>query len=131
VRLLASLDSPYIIRYYEAFFDETIESLCMVMELAEEGDLRKKIDLTKSQKKMTPEIEIWKVMIHLLHGLRMLHDNRILHRDLKCENIMVSQSDYKIGDMNVSIINKRGLVDTQTGTPYYSSPEVWKDEPYN
>ena len=33
--------------------------------------------------------------------------------------------------MNVSKINKYGLVETQTGTPYYASPEVWKDEPYN
>lgn len=44
---------------------------------------------------------------------------------------MVSQQMYKIGDMNVSKINKFGLVETQTGTPYYASPEVWKDEPYN
>ena len=44
---------------------------------------------------------------------------------------MVSQNIYKIADMNVSIVNKRGLVDTQTGTPYYASPEVWKDQPYN
>lgn len=61
----------------------------------------------------------------------MLHDNSILHRDLKCENILVSGGYYKIGDMNVSKINKEGLVCTQTGTPYYASPEVWQDRPYN
>lgn len=38
---------------------------------------------------------------------------------------------YKIGDMNVSKLNKNGMVFTQTGTPYYASPEVWKDEPYD
>jgi len=70
-------------------------------------------------------------MIHLAHGLKLLHDNKILHRDLKCENIFISHSNYKIGDMNVSKINKEGFVDTQTGTPYYASPEVWKDKPYN
>ena len=60
------------------------------MEYAEEGDLRKKIENTKKHKKITPEIEIWKVLIHLLHGLKMLHQSKILHRDLKCENIMIS-----------------------------------------
>ena len=40
---------------------------------------------------------------------------------------MIRDDTYKIGDMNVSKINKNGLVDTQTGTPYYASPEVWKD----
>ena len=33
--------------------------------------------------------------------------------------------------MNVSKITERGLEHTQTGTPYYASPEVWKDEPYD
>lgn len=32
--------------------------------------------------------------------------------------------------MNVSKISEKGLCQTQTGTPYYASPEVWKDEPY-
>lgn len=33
--------------------------------------------------------------------------------------------------MNVSKIAKNGLLYTQTGTPYYASPEVWKDKPYD
>ena len=38
----------------------------------------------------------------------------------------------KLGDMNVSkIANYKGLNYTQTGTPYYASPEVWRDEPYD
>ena len=37
----------------------------------------------------------------------------------------------KLGDLNVSKIAARGLGCTQTGTPYYASPEVWKDNPYN
>lgn len=37
----------------------------------------------------------------------------------------------KIGDMNVSKVIKNNLCVTQTGTPYYASPEVWKDVPYN
>ena len=37
----------------------------------------------------------------------------------------------KLGDMNVSKIAKNGLLYTRTGTPYYASPEVWKDKPYD
>ena len=37
----------------------------------------------------------------------------------------------KLGDLNVSKIAKKGLSYTQTGTPYYASPEVWKDKPYD
>jgi NIMA (never in mitosis gene a)-related kinase len=37
----------------------------------------------------------------------------------------------KLGDLNVSKLAKKGLLYTQTGTPYYASPEVWKDQPYD
>lgn len=38
---------------------------------------------------------------------------------------------YKLGDLNVSKVLKKGLAHTQTGTPYYCSPEVWQDLPYD
>jgi len=37
----------------------------------------------------------------------------------------------KLGDLNVSKIAKSEIMQTQTGTPYYASPEVWQDKPYN
>ncbi len=37
----------------------------------------------------------------------------------------------KLGDLNVSKVAKKGLGYTQTGTPYYASPEVWRDKPYD
>jgi NIMA (never in mitosis gene a)-related kinase len=37
----------------------------------------------------------------------------------------------KLGDLNVSKIAKMGVLQTQTGTPYYASPEVWQDKPYD
>lgn len=64
-------------------------------------------------------------------GLKSLHDKKILHRDLKCANIFVTGDGiYKLGDLNVSKVLKKDLAQTQTGTPYYASPEVWKDKPY-
>ena len=39
--------------------------------------------------------------------------------------------DLKLGDMNVSKIIKNHFAYTQTGTPYYASPEVWRENPYN
>ena len=37
----------------------------------------------------------------------------------------------KLGDLNVSKVAKSGILQTQTGTPYYASPEVWQDKPYD
>ena len=58
---------------------------------------------------------------------------KVLHRDIKTANVFLCESGTvaKLGDMNVSKVAKRGMLYTQTGTPYYASPEVWKDMPYD
>lgn len=63
----------------------------------------------------------------------MLHDLNVVHRDLKGANILLNQSKTiaKVADMNVSKVAKNKYLYTQTGTPYYASPEVWRDEPYD
>ena len=56
----------------------------------------------------------------------------MLHRDMKSANIFINDGIYKIGDLNVSkVVADQKLVKTKTGTPYYASPEVWRDQPYN
>jgi NIMA (never in mitosis gene a)-related kinase len=57
---------------------------------------------------------------------------KIIHRDIKCANIFLTKEGVlKLGDLNVSKVAKRGFLSTQTGTPYYASPEIWKDKPYD
>ncbi|CDW81470.1 protein kinase domain containing protein [Stylonychia lemnae] len=114
VRILASIKQKNVISYKEAFWDNEAQSLCIVMEYCDNGDLFQKI--CEHQKKGTEflENEIWKVFIQSA--------NVFLYKDWTA----------KLGDMNVSkISNYKGLNYTQTGTPYYASPEVWKDEPYD
>jgi NIMA (never in mitosis gene a)-related kinase len=68
----------------------------------------------------------------MLKGLRALHDQRILHRDIKSSNVFLTKNgEAKLGDLNVSKIAKGGMLHTQTGTPFYASPEVWDDKPYD
>jgi NIMA (never in mitosis gene a)-related kinase len=79
------------------------------------------------------ETDIWCIFIQIVRGLRAMHDLNIMHRDLKSANVFLNKDfTIKLGDMNVSkVVNSRNLNYTQTGTPYYASPEVWKDEPYD
>ena len=132
VRILASVKSNYVISYKEAFFDEKDSTLGIVMEYADNGDLYKKILEYKNKKIYFEEIEIWKIFIQLVKGLKALHDLQILHRDLKSANVFLFKDGHaKLGDLNVSKVARRGLGYTQTGTPYYASPEIWKDLPYD
>ena len=71
-------------------------------------------------------------LIYNTIGLKTLHDMKILHRDLKCANVFLTkEGKYLLGDLNVSKVAKKGLVRTQTGTPYYCAPEIWSDNPYD
>ena len=132
IRILASINSKNIISYKEAFFDENDSSLDIVMEYADEGDLFQLITEHKKTKKHFTEEEIWNALIQLLNGLKSLHELNILHRDLKSANVFLFKGGIvKLGDLNVSKVTRKGMGYTQTGTPYYASPEVWKDKPYD
>lgn len=132
IRILASISNPNVITFKEAFIDEASNYLCLITEFADGGDLLQKISLIKKRKTHFPEPEIWQIFIQTLNGLKALHDLSILHRDIKSANVYLFQNGtIKIGDMNVSKVAKLGLLYTQTGTPYYASPEVWKDCPYD
>jgi len=75
---------------------------------------------------------IWKVAYEVLEGLNKLHESSIIHRDVKPANVFFQNGCAQIGDLNVAKYLKDGLfTKTQTGTPYYASPEVWNEEPYD
>ena len=133
VRILASINHPNVIGYKEAFWDEKGSSLNIVMEYADDGDLESKIQKMRKEGGMFNESLIWSYSIQMIEGLKALHDKKIMHRDIKSANIFLVKDKHqcKIGDMNVSKVIKEKVLRTQTGTPYYASPEVWKDEPYS
>jgi NIMA (never in mitosis gene a)-related kinase len=131
IRLMASFNSPFIIRFYEAFCD--CKRLCVVTEYCRLGDLAHLIDRKKKKHKQFREEVIWRFLLELLQGLRVLHSCGVVHRDLKSANILLSAPDLlKIGDLGIStVLTKRELARTQIGTPLYIAPEVWKRRPYN
>lgn len=73
-----------------------------------------------------------KIGIDLCKALEVLNKQRIIHRDIKLENIFVSENgDFKLGDFGTArIIEKTVDNRTKTGTYMYMAPEVLKSEPY-
>jgi NIMA (never in mitosis gene a)-related kinase len=122
VRILASIKHPNIISYKEAFIDKGSESLAIVMELVNMGDLYGQIMKSlKKQGSTIPQADqeyeglkeefIWRVFIQVVKGLKSMHDLNIMHRDLKSANVFLNSDDsVKLGDMNVSkVASKEGL----------------------
>lgn len=102
-------------------------------DFSEGGDM---MELVKTHTRISTPIResmIWIYLYQIAKGLHHLHSMNIVHRDIKAANILLNKDKTValIGDLNVSKIAKERFLRTQTGTPYYASPEVWRDEPYD
>ena len=131
VSILRKVSHPNIIKYYSSFLEN--ESLCIIMEYAELGDLYTLIKHYKRHQKYFEEIILWRIALEVLNGLEYLHTNNIIHRDIKCLNLFLSKDHHvKIGDLGVSTITSLGGMHcTRVGTPLYLSPELVKQVPYD
>ena len=131
VSILRKVSHPNIIKYYASFLEN--ESLCIIMEYAELGDLYTLIKHYKRHQKFFDEILLWRIAYEILTGLEYLHSNNIIHRDIKCLNLFLSKDHHvKIGDLGVSTISALGGMHcTRVGTPLYLSPELVKQIPYD
>ncbi|KAL0234800.1 hypothetical protein PCE1_001836 [Barthelona sp. PCE] len=133
VRLLASVCSPFIIRYKHAFI-EGAHKLHIVTDYARCGDLQHRIKKLKSRRQFFSEDTVWSYFIQIAMGLQALHNENILHRDIKAANIfLASDHQVKIGDLGVAKLLKSRdqFAETSIGTPYYLSPEIYRNNPYN
>lgn len=127
VTILSSLNNPYIVKYYESFVENN--TLHIIMEYCEKGDLSQVL-----KRQPLNEAKVWKFFIQLCIGLEYLHNRQILHRDIKALNIFLTADDsVRIGDMGVAKImnNSAAFAQTQVGSPYYLSPELCEEKPYN
>jgi len=132
VRFLASIRQKNIVGFLEAFTENNEQDLCIVMEYCGCGDLAQKVERYKRRKTYIDEDVIWRYLIQSLKALSYLHERGICHRDIKTANSFLAEDgSIKMGDMNVSKKLKQGQLKTQIGTPYYMSPEIWNNRPYD
>ena len=129
--ILKSINSKYVVKYYDSFEEEN--NLNIVMEYCESGDLNDFIENQKKTKHLLQENIIWKFFIKITLGLADIHKLKILHRDLKSLNIFLKEgNDVRVGDLGVAkVLNQTFFAKTFIGTPYYLSPEICEDKPYN
>ncbi|XP_019731365.1 serine/threonine-protein kinase Nek5 isoform X3 [Hippocampus comes] len=131
VALLSNMEHPNIVTFIRSFHEKG--SLCIVMEYCDGGDLMMKINMQRGVFFTEPQVLAWFVQICL--GLKHIHDKKILHRDIKSQNIFLSERGVKVklGDFGIArmLTHTLELARTCVGTPHYLSPEICESRPYN
>lgn len=131
-QLLASLKHPYIVQYRESFVDD--KWLCILMDYCEGGDLSARIEQKKKTFQRFAEEQILRWFTQAILALKYVHERHVLHRDLKSSNFFITkEGNLKVGDFGIAkVLNCTvACARTQIGTPYYLSPEVCQEKPYN
>nr|XP_060487255.1 serine/threonine-protein kinase Nek4 isoform X5 [Panthera onca] len=130
-QLLSQLKHPNIVTYKESW-EGGDGLLYIVMGFCEGGDLYRKL---KEQKgRLLPESQVVEWFVQIAMALQYLHEKHILHRDLKTQNVFLTRTNIiKVGDLGIARVleNHCDMASTLIGTPYYMSPELFSNKPYN
>jgi serine/threonine protein kinase len=119
--VLRRIQHPRVVKILEVF--EAERHMLIVMEHMAGGDLSQFV----KAKGHLSEAEARQVLSQIVEGVAVVHRNRILHRDLKLDNILLDakHSKVKLCDFGICRVVKRGQVITDiSGTPAYVAPEV-------
>eukprot|EP00026_Physarum_polycephalum_P000940 Phypoly_transcript_00941.p1 GENE.Phypoly_transcript_00941~~Phypoly_transcript_00941.p1 ORF type:complete len:920 (+),score=130.35 Phypoly_transcript_00941:137-2896(+) len=127
INILRKLNHENIILMLDSF--ETKTEFCVVMEYAQ-GEL---FEILEDDRKL-PEKEVQKIAKHLVNALHYLHSNRIIHRDMKPQNILIGANGViKLCDFGFAraMSCNTMMLTSIKGTPLYMAPELVQELPYN
>ena len=102
VIILRRLNNPNVCKCYNIFRDQNY--LYFIMEFMNNGDLKSFYAANKLLKNQVPEEKLWDIFYKCLNGLVYIHQQGLIHRDIKLENLFLDDElNIKIGDFNVSV----------------------------
>eukprot|EP00927_Polykrikos_kofoidii_P060807 TRINITY_DN55717_c0_g1_i1.p1 TRINITY_DN55717_c0_g1~~TRINITY_DN55717_c0_g1_i1.p1 ORF type:complete len:1039 (+),score=185.50 TRINITY_DN55717_c0_g1_i1:27-3119(+) len=130
-KVLGALSHPNVIALHESFVE--CGRLHIVMEFAAGGDLGAIIRGKASRGEHFDQQETLRVLAQCCSALEHVHRMKILHRDLKAQNIFLTEDGVaKLGDFGIAkvLTHTAAMAKTSIGTPSYLSPEACDNVPY-
>lgn len=121
--ILLLLNHPNIIKTYGLFYENN--NYYLVFEYCE-------IDLFDYlENNVINEKECSAISYQILLGIKHCHDNNIIHRDIKTENIIIKDGIYKLIDFGHATYYKNKKLKKKTGTYGFMAPEMLNDDGYD
>ena len=136
IHIMTKNKSKYLVSCNEVFFDVVKKAITIELPYFPNGDLADKIRVHADKKEHFSEDTVWQYFSQILYGTKYLHDNGIIHRDIKTSNILITNlGNLKLTDFNTcKTIGENvdmNMLHTQIGTPYYMSPELINQSKYS
>ncbi|CAB3372690.1 Hypothetical predicted protein [Cloeon dipterum] len=127
IQIMSKLRHPHIIRLYQVM--ETEKMIYLVTEYASGGEI---FDFLVNHGKMA-EPEARRIFHQIVAAVHYLHENHVVHRDLKAENLLLDKNnDIKLADFGFSNHFHPGqMLTTWCGSPPYAAPELFEGKQYN
>ena len=130
-KFLSILHNPFLVNMICSFQDN--DNLYLVMDLLLGGDMRYHINKRAIYNRKKDENQLKFIAGCVLIGLNYIHENQIIHKDIKPENLVYDSKGYiHITDFGISKIFHPDNGKENSGTPGYMAPEVLfnKDHTY-
>ncbi|KAL4559110.1 hypothetical protein LXL04_031243 [Taraxacum kok-saghyz] len=129
VAMLKEVQHTNVVRFIGACTKQP--PLCIITEYMSGGSLYDYLHNKKHNVLMLPEL--LKFGIDVCKGMEYLHNNNIIHRDLKTANLLLdSQNVVKVADFGVArFLNQGGVMTAETGTYRWMAPEVINHQQYD
>eukprot|EP00644_Phytophthora_capsici_P003816 jgi/Phyca11/108769/e_gw1.15.53.1 len=136
IAIMKKLHHPNVLRLYEVMDDPKMNKLFLVLEYMKHGDM------LSFQKKKHPQgmlenlrdRDLHSVFLQVILGLAYLHEQKIVHGDIKPQNLLVGDKDVvKIADFGISqsLYGSKQKIADVAGTPAFMSPEMCSGEEYS
>lgn len=123
IDIMKSLDHDNLVKLYDVIYEE--DEIYLIMEYCT-NTLKSILD-----ERQLNEKQIKYYFKQIVDGLQYLRHKNIIHRDIKPNNILVSNNKLKICDFGFAkTVDEDALVETIVGSPLYMAPEILKKEPY-
>ena len=120
-RILSKIHHPFIVNIYFSFQD--YDNLYLLMDLLSGGDLR--YHLSHRKPPIFNEIETKFFISNIIIALEYLHNHKIIHRDVKPENLVLDLNGYvRLTDFGIARFDKKDNTKESSGTIGYMAPEV-------